>query len=89
MNKRCEGVELICKVSKPKKNYAGGFKNGLMTRSLKGYNGNALKPESVKNLQSLGPMESLERYAANMHIPIGKQRVKSKPKNISNIVPIP
>ncbi len=87
--KRYEGVELTCKVIKPKKNYTGSFKNGIMSRSLKGYNGNALKPESVKNLSSLGPMELLERYAANMHIPIGKNRVKPKPRNISNIVPIP
>lgn len=88
-NKRFEGVELCCKVIKPKKNYTGSFKNGIMSRNLKGYNGNALKPESVKNLTSLGPMELLERYAANMHIPIGKNRIKPKPKNISNIIPIP
>jgi hypothetical protein len=44
VNKRYEGVELICKVIKPKKNYTGGFKNGLLSRNLKGYNGNALKP---------------------------------------------
>ena len=42
--KRYEGIELTCKVIKPKKNYTGSFKNGLMSRSLKGYNGNALKP---------------------------------------------
>lgn len=58
-SKRYEGVELICKVIKPKKNYTGSFKNGLMSRSLKGYNGNALKPESSKHLTSLGPMEQL------------------------------
>lgn len=34
-------------------------------------------------------MELLERYAANMVIPIGKNRTKAKPKNISNMVPIP
>jgi hypothetical protein len=43
----------------------------------------------MRHLTSLGPMELLERYAANMHIPIGKNRIKPKPKNISNIVPIP
>ena len=57
--KRFEGVELSCKVIKPKKNYTGSFKNGIMSRNLKGYNGNALKPESVRHLTSLGPMESL------------------------------
>jgi len=46
-------------VIKPKKNYTGSFKNGLMSRNLKGYNGNALKPESMKHLTSLGPMELL------------------------------
>lgn len=34
-------------------------------------------------------MELLERYAANMHIPIGKNRIKPKPRNISSIIPIP
>jgi hypothetical protein len=87
--KRFEGVELSCKVIKPKKNYTGSFKNGIMSRNLKGYNGNALKPESVRNLASLGPMEHLERYAANMHIPIGKNRIKPRPRNISTIIPIP
>jgi hypothetical protein len=60
-----------------------------LSRNLKGYNGNALKPESVRNLTSLGAMELLERYAANMHIPIGKNRLKPRPKNISRIIPIP
>lgn len=87
--KRFEGVELTCKVIKPKKNYVGSFKNGIMSRSIKAYAGNALKPEGIRHLTNLGPMESLERYAANMHIPIGKNRIKPKPKNISNIVPIP
>jgi hypothetical protein len=87
--KRFEGVELTCKVIKPKKNYSGSFKNGIMSRSIKGYNGNALKPEGMRNLTTLGAMEQLERYAANMHIPIGKNRIKPRPKNISNIVPIP
>ena len=60
-----------------------------MSRSIKGYNGNALKPESVRPLTSLGPMENLEKYASNMHIPIGKNRVRAKPRNISSIIPIP
>ena len=89
LNKRFEGVEFTCKVIKPKKNYTGAFKNGLMSRNAKGFNGNGLKPESVRHLSSLGPMEMLERYAANMVIPIGRNRIKSRPKNISNIVPIP
>jgi len=38
---------------------------------------------------TLGPMEFLEKYAANMHIPIGKNRIKPRPKNISNMIPIP
>jgi hypothetical protein len=58
-NKKYEGVELTCKVIKPKKNYTGITKNNLTSRSLKGFNGNALKPESVKNLPSLGPIEVL------------------------------
>ncbi len=82
-------MELTCKVIKPKKNYGASFKNGLMTRSIKGYSGNSLKPEGSKNLVSLGPIEALERYAANMHIPIGKNRVRPKPKSIANVVPIP
>jgi hypothetical protein len=87
--KRYEGVELTCKVIKPKKNYSGCFKNGLLSRSLKGYNGNALKPEAVRSLTSLGPMELLERYAANMHIPIGKSRVRPRARNIASIIPVP
>ncbi len=43
-NKKYEGVELTCKVIKPKKNYTGITKNNLTSRFLKGYNGNALKP---------------------------------------------
>lgn len=61
----------------------------MMSRNLKGYNGNALKPETVRNLLTLGPMELLEKYAANMHIPIGKNRIKPRPKNISSMIPIP
>ena len=34
-------------------------------------------------------MDLLEKYASNMHIPIGKNRIRSKPKNIASIVPIP
>ncbi len=34
----------------------GCIKNNIASRGLKGYNGNALKPESVKNLTSLGPI---------------------------------
>ena len=60
-----------------------------MSRNIKGYNGNALKPEACKNLTSLGSMEMLEKYAANMHIPIGKNRIKIKPKNLSIANPIP
>jgi len=47
---------MTCKVIKPKKNYTGITKNNLTSRSLKGFNGNALKPENVKNLTSLGPI---------------------------------
>ena len=83
--KKYEGIQLICKVIKPKKNYTGSFKNGILSRNLKGYNGNALKPESVRNLLTLGPMQLLERYAANMHIPIGKTRIKPKPKNLKQM----
>ena len=43
----------------------------------------------MRNLTSLGQMDLLERYAANMHIPIGKNRIKPKPRNLSRIVPIP
>lgn len=87
--KRYEGIELTCKVIKPKKNYLGSLKNGLLSRSIKGFNGNALKPDGIKNLTTLGPMDLLEKYASNMHIPIGKGRVRSKPKNIASIIPIP
>ena len=58
-NKKNEGYELSCKVVKPKKNYTGCLKNNFLSRSIKGYNGNALKPESVRALTSLGPMENL------------------------------
>lgn len=51
--------------------------------------GNSLRPDQVKPLTSLGDIESLEKYASNMHIPIGKNRQRPKPKNISNIIPIP
>jgi len=57
--KRYEGIELTCKVIKPNKNYARSVKNELQNRALKGYNGNSLKPEGMKNLTSLGPMENL------------------------------
>lgn len=76
-------------MTKPKKNYSGSIKNGLLSRSIKGFNGNALKPEAWKPLTSLGQMELLEKYASNMHIPIGKSRVRAKPKNICSIIPIP
>ena len=87
--KRYEGIELTCKVIKPKKNYLGSMKNGLLSRSIKGFNGNSLKPDGIKHLTTLGPMDLLEKYASNMHIPIGKGRVRSKPKNIASIIPIP
>ena len=58
------------------------MKNALLSRSIKGYNGNALKPESFKHLSSLGPIELLEKYASNMHIPIGKSRMRAKPRNL-------
>ncbi len=82
-------MELICKVTKPKKIYPGGVKNGFMSRSIKGYDGNAIKPEFMRNLTSLGPPELLEKYAANMHIPIGCKRVKAKPRNLNSVIPIP
>lgn len=53
-NKKHEGVEITFKVIKPKKNYMGTNKNGITSRTIKGYNGNALKPESYKMLTSLG-----------------------------------
>jgi hypothetical protein len=40
-------------------------------------------------LTSLGSLESLQRYAANMRIPIGKTRVRSKPFNLSLLTPLP
>jgi len=58
-NKKHEGVEIVFKVIKPKKNYVGASKNGITSRTIKGYNGNALKPESHKMLQSLGSIASL------------------------------
>lgn len=58
-NKKYEGVEIIFKVIKPKKNYTGTVKNGISSRTIKGYNGNALKPESHKMLASLGSIDIL------------------------------
>lgn len=82
-------MEIVFKVIKPKKNYVGACKNGITSRTIKGYNGNALKPESHRMLQSLGSIASLEKYASNMHVPIGKSRVRAKPRNNSSIIPIP
>lgn len=53
-SKRYEGIELYFKVIKPKKNYNGSTKNGITSKSIKNYNGNALKPDNCKNLASLG-----------------------------------
>lgn len=88
-SKRYQGIELSCKVIKPKKTYIGTLKNFILSRSTKTHNGNALKPDGWKHLTSLGPMDMLEKYASNMHIPIGKSRVRRKPKNIGSIIPIP
>ncbi len=52
--KKYEGVEITFKVIKPKKNYVGTLKNGLQSENMKNYNGNSLKPESCKMLNSLG-----------------------------------
>lgn len=43
-SKKYEGVEIVFKVIKPKKNYIGTTKNSITSRTIKGYNGNALKP---------------------------------------------
>lgn len=43
-SKRYEGVEISFKVNRPKKNYTGSTKNGITSRNMKIYNGNALKP---------------------------------------------
>lgn len=51
--KKFEGVELICKVVRPKKNYVGILRNGILSKGIKNYDGNALKPESIKNLPTL------------------------------------
>mgnify|MGYP000968943608 CR=1 FL=1 len=88
-HRKYEGIELTCKITRPKRTYAGSIKNGLTSRSIKGYDGNAIKPETVRNLTTLGPLEILERYASNMHIPIGTRRSKSRPRNISTVIPIP
>jgi hypothetical protein len=88
-HRKYEGVELTCKITRPKKTYVGNVKNGLSSRSIKGYDGNALKPESVRNLVNLAPLELLEKYAANMHIPIGTKRTRAKPRNINSVIPIP
>ena len=87
--KKFEGIELTCKVVRPKKNYVGVLKNGIASKGIKNYDGNALKPESVKNLPVLPSLEYLERYALNMNIQIGTKRTKSKPKCLSSIIPIP
>lgn len=52
-SKKFEGVELTCKVVRPKKNYVGIVKNGLPSKGIKNYDGNALKPESIRNLPTL------------------------------------
>ena len=51
--KRHEGVEIYLKVVKPKKNYVGSLKNGLLSRSTKNVTDNALKPDTYKMLNSL------------------------------------
>lgn len=40
-------------------------------------------------LTSLGSIESLQKYAANMHVPIGKARIRAKPQQLSSIIPMP
>ena len=88
-NKKMGGVELTCKVIRPKKNYSSINKNGLTSKGIKNYDGNALKPESVKTMMTLPPMELLEKYAANMNIPVGSKRCRSKSRCLSSIIPIP
>lgn len=51
--KKYEGIELTCKVVRPKKNYVGVIKNGIESKGIKNYDGNALKPESIRNLSTL------------------------------------
>lgn len=55
-SKKFEGVELTCKVVRPKKSYVGVIKNGIPSKGIKNYDGNALKPEAIKNLNTLPPI---------------------------------
>ena len=43
-HQKYEGVEIIFKVIKPRRNYIGSYRNGLYSYSLKTYNGYTLKP---------------------------------------------
>jgi hypothetical protein len=44
VDRKYEGIEITFKVIKPKKNYNGSIKNGLISKSIKNFNGNGLKP---------------------------------------------
>ena len=77
------------KVMKPKKNYIGSLKNGLVSRSTKDFTENSIKPESCKLLVALPKYEFLEKCAGNMYVPLGKNRCRSKPKNIEKLIPLP
>jgi hypothetical protein len=43
-SKKFEGIELTCKVVRPKKSYTSVVKNGINSKGIKNYDGNALKP---------------------------------------------
>jgi hypothetical protein len=40
-------------------------------------------------LSSLGSLENLQKYAANMEVSIGKGRIRSKPQRITTLIPLP
>jgi hypothetical protein len=41
---------------RPKKTYTGVNKNGILSKGIKNYDGNALKPETIQNITTLPPI---------------------------------
>lgn len=71
------------KVIGKRKNYDSSFKNGVLSRSFKGYPGYAIKPIACENLASLEDIEILEQYASNMQVTFGN-RHRPIPKPLNN-----
>jgi hypothetical protein len=65
------------------------MRNSVTSLSTKNFNGNAIKPESMKFLQYLPPLPNLQKYASNMKVQLGRNRIRNSPVNINSLVPMP